>query len=126
MGKTNCVLHGRNDVPRGACAEYEACSLQVAAGGVAMCERLLGWEERGEAKPEIISSRKTIPYLELLEIIEDDIGGRVTAPVLAERMDVAPGTASKWLIHMAKRDMIRRAGKEGNAFVYRVAEAFGG
>ena len=128
MGKTNCVIHGKNDVPQGVCADYRACLVQVVGGGPAICEGLLDWEARGEPRPAIKSrgEKMTVSYLALLEVIAGAFGGQVTGPVLAARMDVTPNTASKWLSRMAKRDMVRRAGKSGKAFVYRVAESFGG
>lgn len=116
-----CVTYTKGHVQASVCTDYDPCLVQVFNGGMAMCEKMLDWEARGEARPAIESRKKmwSDKYPEILEIIKDDLGNRVTAHVLAKRLGVKVSTVSSWLTRMARRGLITRIGKSGNAFIYR-------
>jgi predicted HTH transcriptional regulator len=118
--RRRCVTRVRGNVQASICSDYNPCLVQVFNGGMAICEKLLDWEARGEAKPAIEPRRKmwSSKYPEILEIIKADLGNQVTAHTLATRLGIKINTASSWLSRMAKRGMIKRIGKSGSAFIY--------
>ena len=100
------------------CIRYAECQRT----GEALCESLLDWERRGEAKPPLVTRTRDTDPVErmswatrrewLLQLV--DRLGEVTSVDVAEATGAIQSTASGWLGKLWRAGLLERIGEATN------------